>query len=298
MNNYYVLEPSYFRLDGGAMYGIIPRPLWEKVSPPDEEGRIDLALRLLLIERKTSSGRKLILIDTGIGDYHDDTFDERFHVTNKNSPMENALHHIGISSDEITDLIVSHLHFDHVGGIGTRDGDSWRPVFKNATLHLHQSHYEYSKNPTPRDAGSFRSKEYEPIIDYYKKNKKIAMHDGGSGRLIEDGDYKLQYRCSHGHTPHLMHPYDDKFIYLADLIPTSNHIKIPWVMGYDISPGISSIEKGEFLKFIHDHNLNMIFEHDPLYWGGKISQDNKGRYAIGDKYNKKDDMGYGIDLNG
>lgn len=284
--HYFILEPARFKLDGGAMFGIIPRPLWSKVHAPDETNRIELALRLLLIK----SGSKNILIDTGIGDYHGEKFDQRFGVVGAPSPLKKALLEINLVPDDITDLIISHLHFDHVGGIGEMINDRMEPVFKKAILHLHHKHYEYSHHPTDRDAGSFQSEFFKPIINWYQEHNQLHFVDGMEGEILPG----LKFMCSMGHTPYLLHAYDDKFIYMADLIPTSNHVSIPWVMGYDISPGITTQDKKHFLTLINDKKLTMIFEHDPEYYGSSLKKTDKGEYICDQKFKFSPKGGYSI----
>ena len=268
---YFFLEPASFKLDGGAMFGIIPKPMWHKVHPSDELNRIELALRLLLIK----TPQKNILIDTGIGDYHGEKFDDRFSVVAPSSPLEVALKKVGLTPDDITDLIISHLHFDHVGGIGKMLDGQMVPVMKNAILHLHQKHYEYGLNPTERDSGSIHAQYFIPVIEYYINAKKVNWLSGMEGNILED----IFFKCSMGHTPYLMHPYDQKYIYLADLIPTSNHISIPWVMGYDISPGVTTKDKRNFLEFILEKDLEIVFEHDPKITTSKIKRTGKGDFV-------------------
>lgn len=270
---YHLLQPSYFRLDGGAMFGIIPRPMWQKVATPDEMNRIDLALRLWVIETKN----RLILVDSGIGDYHGDKFDQRFDVRGPKSPLENALQSIGKSAQDVTDFVISHLHFDHVGGMVRKleDGD-FEPILKNATCYLHQSHFEYAQKPSQRDAGSFHQKYFMPAIEFYKAQGKLKFLKQDQGVLLQDENYSLNYRISHGHTPYLMHPYDDQLIYMTDLIPTSNHVHVPWVMGYDINPATTTEYKENFLDFVYQNNLTMIYEHDPIFWGSKIEKGDRG----------------------
>jgi glyoxylase-like metal-dependent hydrolase (beta-lactamase superfamily II) len=283
---YFCLEPARFKLDGGAMFGIIPKPLWNKVHPADEQNRIELALRLLLI--KTES--KIILVDTGIGDYHDEKFESRFGIVGKKSPLELALQEIGISPQDVTDLVISHLHFDHVGGIGKYVDGKITPILPNATVHLHKEHYAYSKNPTQRDAGSFQSEYYEPVIEWYKSNNKLHLIEGMQGSIMPE----LNFKCSMGHTPFLLHAYDDRFIYMADLIPTTNHVHIPWVMGYDISPGVTTNDKTEILPFIEQNKLTMIFEHDPEFFGSMVVKDAKGNFICGEKKPHKTGAAYSI----
>ena len=286
---YFAVEPAKFKLDGGAMFGIIPKPLWNKVHPADELNRIDLALRLLLIKVE----KRNILIDTGIGDYHGEKFDQRFAVSGCQSPLEKALGEINLTPSDITDLILSHLHFDHVGGIAKKENDQLVPLFKNATLHLHREHHNYAAHPTIRDAGSFHQNDYQPILNWYEEQNKIHWLTGMEGELIK-GSANLKFKCSMGHTPFLLHAYDQSFIYMADLIPTSNHVSIPWVMGYDISPGVTTSDKSAFLNFIYQEKLTMIFEHDPNYFGSTLKQDENGEFRCDHKYPHQNSGAYSI----
>lgn len=291
VRKYYCLEPAKFRLDGGAMFGIIPKPLWNKVHPSDDQNRIDLALRLILIKEDN----KIILIDTGIGDHNPEKFNDRFDVRTEMQPLTLALKEIGLTPDDITDLVLSHLHFDHIGGIGEMIDGVMTPIFKKAKCHIHKKHYDYAHSPTERDSGSFHCKNFDPVVDWYKDNSLMVWHDGEEGTILELASGPLSFKCSHGHTPFLMHPYDEKMIYLADLIPTSNHVHIPWVMGYDISPGITTKDKREFLNFIFEKGLTMIYEHDPAYWGGKLIESKHG-YSCGENFNQVEKLAYEIEL--
>ncbi len=283
---YFCLEPAAFKLDGGAMFGIIPKPLWNKLHPADDQNRIDLALRLIVVKKD----KRIILIDTGIGDYHDPKFNERFAVVGDLSPLEKSLEKINLKASDITDLILSHLHFDHVGGIGKMVNGVLEPVLKNATIHLHKKHYEYSYHPTERDTGSFQIDYFKPMIEWYQAHNQIHFVDGTEGEILPG----LHFKCSMGHTPYLLHAYDDKFIYMADLIPTSNHVSIPWVMGYDISPGITTLDKKNFLQFIHEKHLTMIFEHDPKFYGSTIKKSEKGDFVCDQKLNSETKVAYPV----
>lgn len=291
---YFSIEPARFKLDGGAMFGIIPKPLWSKVHPADEENRIELALRLILIKdrQQQEDKQRNILIDTGIGDYHGEKWNSRFGVTGLKSPLELALAEIGIKPEDITDLIISHLHFDHVGGIGKMVDGKIEPVLKNATVHLHKKHFEYSQHPTDRDSGSFQIEHFMPVIKWYEEHKQVHFVEGMEGDLIAG----IKYKCSMGHTPYLLHPYDNKMIYMADLIPTSNHVHIPWVMGYDISPGVTTIDKKDFLTMIEQKHLTMIFEHDPIYFGSTVKKNEKGDFVCDEKKLQKDSTAYLITM--
>ncbi len=294
----YIIEPQEFRLDGGAMFGIIPKPLWNKVHPADEDNRINLALRLWLIKDQVHG--KNILIDTGIGDYHDEKFSKRFDIRSLSSSnpghpnsLEKALSHMGLSKMDITDLVISHLHFDHAGGLLD---EHHRPNFPNATLHLHQKHWEYSQAPTEKDQGSFHHHIINPGVESYKSLGKIHWLTEDSGEIFPG----LNFVVTHGHTPYLLHPYSDKFIYLADLIPTSNHVHIPWVMGYDLSPGETVKEKRTVLEFAYEKNLAIIFEHDPLYYGARIGKKEASSTATRpeffclEKYSRTDVSAYSV----
>ncbi len=162
MKKYSVLHPAVFKLDGGAMFGIIPKPLWSKAIPADEQNRILMSLRVMLIQ----TGTRNILVDTGIGDYHGDKFDDRFGVKGEKNPLIEILRqNYGLSPDDITDLIVTHLHFDHVGGLGSGAGEKHEIIFPRAILHVHKKHFEYALKPTARDTGSFHSQYFLPLIE-------------------------------------------------------------------------------------------------------------------------------------
>ncbi len=261
MLRYHALHPATFKLDGGAMFGIIPKPLWEKKIPADDLNRIHLSLRVLCIQ----TDNRVILIDTGIGDYHDPKFNQRFAVVGESDPLARVLNeHLGILPEQVTDVVITHLHFDHAGGLG-------HALFPRARLHLHRRHYEYALAPTVRDAGSFLKEYFRPVIQERDAAGMVAWHDGEEGELLRDGDYVLRFKCSHGHTPWLLHPHDEKFIYMADLVPTSAHVPLPWVMGYDIAPGRTTQDKAAFYRFIRERGLTMVFEHDMKHWGARLA---------------------------
>ena len=280
MKKYFILHPAVFKLDGGAMFGIIPKPLWSKFIPADDLNRIQLSLRVMLIQTPTRN----ILVDTGIGDYHGDKFDDRFGVQGPKNPLIEMLeknHHL--RPQDITDLIVTHLHFDHVGGLG-HDNNQHLNLFPNAKLHIHRQHYDYALHPTLRDTGSFHTQYFKPLIEQAEKEGKVHWLDGEEGTILNEGEDVISFKCSHGHTPWLVHPYDEKFIYMADLVPTSVHIPIPWVMGYDIAPGQTTIDKERFYQFILQKDLTMIFEHDMKYWGAKIKKKGESDYEAAETF--------------
>lgn len=262
---YFVLHPAVFKLDGGAMFGIIPKPLWSKQIPADEMNRIQLSLRVMLIQTNTRN----ILIDTGIGDYHGEKFDDRFGVVGTKNPLIQILkEELNLNPSDITDLIISHLHFDHVGGLGT--DDPHKLLFPNAILHVHRQHYDYALNPTMRDSGSFHTQYFKGLLDEAQTNGHLHWLEGNEGTILTDGPDSIQFKCSFGHTPYLVHAYDENFIYMADLVPTAAHIPIPWVMGYDIAPGQTTKDKADFYQFIASTKKTMVFEHDMKTWGATV----------------------------
>jgi glyoxylase-like metal-dependent hydrolase (beta-lactamase superfamily II) len=267
----YILHPSTFKLDGGAMFGIIPRPLWQKKIQPDGLNRILMSLRVIYIE----THNKKILIDTGIGDYHSKKFNQQFDIQSEQNPLKTILKkQLNIDADEITDIILTHLHFDHVGGLGNGNSEL---IFPKATVHVHKDHYEYALNPTIRDAGSFQKHFFKPLLDQYSAAGQLNLVQGEEGQIVERD---IQFKISFGHTPSMLHPIFDGCIYMADLVPMSHHINIPWVMGYDIEPGVTTVYKEKFYEYILDHNLKMIFEHDLDVYGATIHKDEKGRYHV------------------
>lgn len=282
----YVLHPAKFKLDGGAMFGIIPKPLWEKKITPDEFNRINMSLRIAYIETEN----KKILIDTGIGDYHPDKFKKQFDIRSKKSPILSILKEkFDISPDDITDIILSHLHFDHVGGLGTGESGS-ELIFKNAIIHLHEDHYKYSLSPTQRDSGSFQSHYFQDLIKKYEEMNQLNFLKGNEGSILRDGNDEITYLTSFGHTPHMIHPIFDSYIYMADLVPMSHHVNIPWVMGYDIEPGITTQYKTKFYKHILENKLKMIFEHDDHLIGGELAIDDRGRYTLQNSIMSKNEL--------
>ncbi len=279
MIKYHSLYPSHFKLDGGAMFGIVPKPLWSKKIPADDLNRIEMNCRTFLIQTKS----KNILIDLGVGSYHGEKFDNRFGINDNFNPVEELLEkNLNLNCNDITDVIVTHLHFDHVGGLGTKDGLT--PLFPNATFHLHTDHFDYALKPTPRDQGSFHRKFFEPLVKWYEKENQLNWLNGNSKNILVDQDYELKFQISHGHTPFQVLPYDKKMIYMGDLLPTSHHLNIAWTMGYDLHPGETALERVEIYNWIIQQNLSVIFDHDKDFWGAKLAQLSKYKYEFSDLF--------------
>ncbi|MDA8791929.1 MBL fold metallo-hydrolase [Bacteriovoracaceae bacterium] len=276
------LHPSTFKLDGGAMFGIIPKPLWEKKIPADEKNRIHMSLRVPYIETQ----ERKILIDTGIGFSNPEKFEKIFAIQHNYESFEYMLNkECGISCSDITDIILTHLHFDHVGGLcqnidevqikNLEQERKKTPAssFSQARIHTHRQHFEYAQNPSQRDSGSFHSHLFLPLLKSKQKQGLLNLVEGDSGLILTDDDLKINYKTSQGHTPFMIHPIiDQEWIYMADLIPTHAHLPIPWVMGYDISPAITCEYKEKFLRYALENKLQLIYEHDIEYIGAKMDE--------------------------
>ena len=243
------LLSGYFALDVGAMFGVVPRVLWEKIFPPDEKNRITLALRSFLIQSK---GRN-ILIDTGVGELLSEKQKDIFKVNAFG--WESVLKKVGLAPQDITDVIISHLHFDHVGGSILEGGV---PVFKNATYWVQKRNMEHAHAPTPKDQASF----WKHVILPLKSLEKV--------RLI-DGEYELipgvQVRVTEGHTPAqsivAIETGERSYLFGADTIPTHAHIRLPYIMAYDLFPLKTLEEKKKILEEVVRKGSVLLFCHDP-----------------------------------
>lgn len=260
------------------MFGIIPKPLWSKKITPDELNRIPMTMRVMVLQE----GNRLVLIDAGAGDYQGEKFNERYGLKHPPVSFRELLHRmLGATPEDVTDIVLSHLHFDHASGALTTEG--LLPAFPHATLHLHQEHYHYSKKPTLRDSGSFQDTIIHKIVEYYVTKKQIHWLTGHEGTLLfEDTNNPLFFKTCHGHTPFQILPYDHKMIFLADLVPTHAHFNIPWVMGYDMHPGVSATERAELYPWIKHNQLMCVFDHDLQYWGAKITGPSNDQLILSD----------------
>lgn len=265
--NLFSIETGKFKLDGGAMFGVVPKSIWNKSNPADENNLCTWAMRCLLIEE----GNKLILIDTGIGDKQGHDFFKHYHL-HGNDSLLGSIQKAGFSAEDITDVFLTHLHFDHVGGATRYDLKKQRilPTFPNATYWSNQAHWDWATNPNPREKASFLKENLFPI------------EESGQLKFVTDDQpfpfMKVLY--VDGHTEKQMLPVisyaEKKLIYMADLIPSAAHLKLPYVMSYDVRPLLTMKEKEEILEeaFLNDYSL--MFEHDPNIECGKLGKkDNK-----------------------
>jgi len=255
----YVLNTGFFKLDGGAMFGVVPKTIWQKTNPPDELNMCTWAMRSLLIE----DGNKLILVDTGIGNKQTDKFFSHYFL-HGNDSLDGNLKRLGFSKDMITDVFLTHLHFDHCGGsIEWNDSKSgYRPAFKNAMFWSTENHWKWATKPNPREKASFLSENILPI------------QESGQLKFIErKGNFATNFLSNidvlfvDGHTESMMIPhfkYKGKtIVFMADLLPSIGHIPIPYVMGYDTRPLLTISEKEVFLNQAADEEFILFFEHDP-----------------------------------
>ncbi|UZO81820.1 MBL fold metallo-hydrolase [Aquimarina sp. ERC-38] len=254
----YPIEAGNFKLDGGAMFGVVPKSIWQKTNPADQNNQIPLATRCLLIE----NGDQLILIDTGMGNKQSEKFYGYYHLWGDFSLLS-SLKKAGFHPDDITDVFLTHLHFDHCGGaIITNNNGSLQPLFKNAKYWSNQAHWQWAIAPNPREKASFLKENILPI----EESGQLHLIDPVKGSFIENTALNFGVTFVNGHTDKQMLPhiqYKDKVIvFVADLLPTVGHIPLPYVMSYDIRPLVTVDEKKEFLEKAADQNWYLFLEHD------------------------------------
>ena len=247
-----------FKLDGGAMFGVVPKPLWEKTNPADANNRIEMCSRSLLVE----DGDRLILIDTGMGNKQSEKFFSHYARWGEES-LDKSLLQNGFHRDDITDVFFTHLHFDHCGDAILRNKNgNLEPAFKNALFWSHKDHWQWATQPNLREKASFLP---ENILTIGESGQLKLIE--GDGFMLENTPLGFGVVLVNGHTDKQMLPvlkYNNKtIIFAADLIPTVGHLPIPYVMGYDTRPLISMEEKKQFLKMACEKNILLFLEHDP-----------------------------------
>lgn len=256
--NLYTIHAGYFKLDGGAMFGVVPKTIWQNLNPPDEKNLCTWAMRCLLVE----IGDRKILIDSGIGNKQSEKFFSLYEPHGAEN-LEKSLAEHGLKPEDITDNVLTHLHFDHCGGslVRNTDGADYIPYFPNATYHISRPQWESALNPNPREKASFLPENFQPLEGTGQLN--IIERDETEKNLFPG----FSVRFYDGHTDGMMVPFIDyngqKIVYMADLLPSRYHYKTPFVMAFDIRPLNTMEEKPGFLKEAIDNNYILFFEHDP-----------------------------------
>lgn len=263
----YTINTGFFKLDGGAMFGVVPKSLWNKLNPADENNLCTWAMRLLLIE---DEGR-LILIDTGIGNKQSEKFFSHYYLHGDDT-LEKSLAAHGYTKADITDVLLTHLHFDHCGGAIERVGDKLLPAFKNATYWSNAKHWQWATEPNAREKASFLKENILPI----QESGQLKMIDESAPQFSGN----ISVRFAEGHTAGMMLPvinYKGKtIVYVADLLPSIAHIPLPYIMAYDMFPLTTLQEKESFLNEAVQHEYILFFEHDPQAECCTLQQTEKG----------------------
>jgi glyoxylase-like metal-dependent hydrolase (beta-lactamase superfamily II) len=270
--NLHVIDTGTFKLDGGAMFGVVPKSIWQRTNPADTNNMCTWNMRLLLIE----NGKQLMLVDAGIGDKQDEKFFSHYYLGNLKT-VEQALNEKGFSIAEVTDVFLTHLHFDHCGGAINRkkSGDGYEPAFKNATYWSSERHWKWATQPNVREKASFLKENILPL----EQSGQLKFIERKSD-FVENAFENIDVLFVDGHTDSMMIPhikYDDKtIVYMADLLPSVGHIPLPYVMGYDTRPLITIDEKGKFLNKAADENFVLFFEHDSVNECATLQHTEKG----------------------
>ena len=268
-----VINTGFFKLDGGAMFGVVPKSLWYRTNPCDKNNLCTWSMRCLLLEQ----GNQLILIDTGIGNKQSEKFFSHYYLYGDDN-LEKSINSAGYSIDEITDVFLTHLHFDHCGGSikwGNSNKTYLEPVFKNAIYWSNENHWKWATKPNPREKPSFLAENILPIkesgqLKFIKKTTNLNRN------VFENIDIFF----ADGHTESQMIPiinYKNKRIaFMADLLPSTGHIPLPYIMGYDTRPLLTLKEKYEFLNLAESNDFILFLEHDPINECCKLHETEKG----------------------
>lgn len=269
----HIIESGNFKLDGGAMFGVVPKSLWSRSCPADENNMCSWAMRCLLIE----DGDRLILVDTGMGNKQSDKFFGYYYLFGDDT-LKGSIENAGFSVDDVTDVFLTHLHFDHCGGAIERDSSSGilKPAFPNAKYWSNEDHWQWAVNPNPREKASFLKENILPIQESGQLNFIKSEGSSWAKNVFPNIDVYLV----NGHTEQQMLPVinykGQTLIYAADLLPSAHHIPLPYVMGYDVRPLDTLKEKAEIYEFALEKDAVFIFEHDLNNQAGLIHQTEKG----------------------
>ncbi|MBX2893959.1 MAG: MBL fold metallo-hydrolase [Cyclobacteriaceae bacterium] len=267
--NLHVINTGFFKLDGGAMFGVVPKSIWQKTNPPDERNLCNWAMRCLLIEE----GNTLMLIDNGLGNKQDEKFFSHYFLNGDDS-LDRSLKQVGFATEEITDMFLTHLHFDHCGGGVKRVGDKLVTVFPKANYWSNEDHWQWATQPNAREKASFLKENILPI----QESGQLKFIKEKEGRYSPFDFMDIFYAS--GHTDKMMIPkikYKNHTIcFMADLLPSVGHIPLPYVMGYDTRPLLTLEEKAAFLNEAANHNYILFLEHDPEHECCTVKHTDKG----------------------
>jgi glyoxylase-like metal-dependent hydrolase (beta-lactamase superfamily II) len=270
----YSVNTGFFKLDGGAMFGVVPKSIWNKINPADENNMCSWALRCLLIE----DGERLILVDNGMGNKQDAKFFGHYFLHGDDT-LDGSLSKLGFSKDDITDIFLTHLHFDHCGGSIMREGDKLVPAFRNAVYWSNQEHWDWAIKPNDREKASFLKENILPIQESGQL-KFIEVSQGSEVLGASIFTENINIRFVNGHTQAMMLPQirykENTIVYMADLLPSQGHIPLPYVMAYDMFPLTTLHEKRSFLNEAVNGNYILFFEHDREYECCDLQQTEKG----------------------
>jgi glyoxylase-like metal-dependent hydrolase (beta-lactamase superfamily II) len=269
------LSDGLFRLDGGAMFGVVPKVLWSKLCAADEQNRVELALRCLLVE---GAGRR-VLLDAGIGEKWSPREVDMYAIDHAAGELRRSLAHLGVAVEDVTDVVVTHLHFDHAGGLTRSDGNGRLALsFPNARVHVQRDHFAWAQHPTEKDRASFRAENYALL----ESAGKLVLHDGDAE--VAPG---LRIRRGGGHTVgHQMIQIDDRgdgLVFTGDTLPTAAHLKPAYVMGYDLFPLATLEEKKKILDEVFARGLVLAFDHEPKFAACRLARDARGDYVVGER---------------
>ena len=269
----YTIESGNFKLDGGAMFGVVPKSIWNRTNPADENNLIDMAARCLLVE----DGDRLTLIDTGMGNKQGDKFFGYYSLWGDHS-IDKSLARHGFSRDDVTDVFLTHLHFDHVGGAiqWNKDRTGYEPAFKNAHFWTNDNHWEWATKPNAREKASFLSENILPM----QESGQLKFVQRPDGDFLEKSELGFGIFFADGHTEKQMLPqieYKGKtIIFAADMLPTTGHIPLPYVMGYDTRPLLTIDEKAKFLNAAADNGHYLLLGHDAHHEVITVQHTDKG----------------------